>query len=87
MYIHRSNYRKVRHPEHRLRQIGRAVKPSIEDGVGDLVGMKRTYLWDWHKCINKLQPIPDHFIGRVVVLVLVLPLPVVDPVVYLWCLP
>ena len=49
---------KVRHPEHRLRPMERAVKPSIEDGMGEVVGMKRTVLWVWRECHNDLQFYP-----------------------------
>ena len=44
--------------------MGKAVKPPIEDGTGEVEGVKRTELWDWQECINPLQPIPRPF-GRV----------------------
>ena len=61
---------KVRHPEHRLRTMERAVKPSIEDGMGEVVGMKRTVLW--FGCIATMifSAIPDLLVGRVVGMVL-----------------
>ena len=63
--------------------MGRAVKPSIEDGTGEVEGVKRTELWDWQECINPLQPFPDRLVGRVMMMVLVVPSPVVDAVVRL----
>ena len=49
---------KVRHPKNRLRPMERAVKPSIDDGMGEVVGMKRTVLWVWRECHNDLQSHP-----------------------------
>ena len=74
---------KVRHPEHRLRPMERAVTPSIEDGMGEVVGMKRTVLWFGEIATMIFSAIPDLLVGRVVGMVRVVPFLVVDAVVYL----
>ena len=74
---------KVHHPKHRLRPMERAVKPSIEDGMGEVVGMKRTVLWFGEIATMIFSHIPDREVGRIAMMVRVVPFLVVDAVVYL----